>query len=340
MNDDDSPARLYYLFGAARTHLEGPERSSWLARLPASLFAIPVGLFGLAGAWQRIGVYAWPIATDIGDLLLWFASIVWGVSLLLYIFKCSRYPQAVLQEFTHPVQSSLQALLPLSILLAAINLGRPDSVWWLLIVIFALGLQGIIAFHVVSTLATGQLPVNAITPALYLPAVGGGLVGGMAMAALHFPGCGALLFGIGLAGWALLEARVLNRLFQGTMPEALRPTIGVELAPPAIATLAASAIWPELPGNVLMVGLGLAAGPIVTVAARYRWWAKVPFSLGFWSFSFPLAALASAVIEVVQRSGWSQLAGGITLLLASAIIGLLVARTLLILFQGRLLPAE
>jgi tellurite resistance protein len=122
------------------------------------------------------------------------------------------------------------------------------------------------------------------------------------------------------------------------MPEALRPTIGVELAPPSVATLAAGTIWPMLPGEVLIVGLGVAAGPIVAVMARYKWWHNVPFSIGFWSFSFPLAALAGAVVEVVRRGGWPPLVGGIALAVASTVIAVLAARTLALLVRGKLLP--
>jgi tellurite resistance protein len=122
------------------------------------------------------------------------------------------------------------------------------------------------------------------------------------------------------------------------MPEALRPTIGMELAPPAVATLAAATIWPLLPGDVLIVGLGIAAGPVVAVLARYRWWSTVPFTIGFWSFSFPLAAFAGAVIEVVRRGGWPPIVGATALAIASGVIAFLTLRTLLLLVRGRLIP--
>ena len=315
-------------------------KSAWLSRIPAGLFAIPVGLFGLAGAWQRAIGYRWNMTEDISNALLSLTLVVWGILLLLYAAKCIVHFQEVRKEFLHPVQGPLLALVPLSVMLAAIDLGQPGSSGWLILVLLALAVQGVIAIRVVSILATGRIPSKAITPALYLPFVGGGFVGGMTMATLNYPGWGALLFGMGLAGWALLEARILSRLFEGPMPAALRPTIGVELAPPAVATLAAGMIWPQLPGDVLIVGLGIAAGPIVAVLARYRWWHDVPFSAGFWSFSFPLAALAGVVIEVVLRGGWPPWIGGIALLLASVVIVWLAARTLALLFTGKLLPAE
>jgi tellurite resistance protein len=299
-----------------------------------------LGLFGLVGAWRRAAAHGWTLAQGVGDLMLWPVTAIWTLSLLLYAFKCKRHPQAVLRESRHPVQGSLQALAPLSMLLATVQLHRPGQGVWLVLAVLALGLLGFIAWRVLSALATGRMPANAVTPALYLPLVGTGLVGGMAMASLDHAGLAAVLFGSGIAGWALLEARVLNRLFDGPLPEALRPTIGVELAPPVVATLSAAIVWPALPGDGLAIGLGAAIIPFAAVAARYAWWSAAPFSLGFWSFSFPLSSLAAATIEVTHRSGWPQWIGIGVLLAASAAIAWLALRTLILLLQGRLLPVE
>ena len=310
----------------------------WLARVPAALFAVPVGLFGLAAAWRRARGFGWSFADPIGSMLAWTAAALLVVLMLVYAAKCARHAKVVGTEFANPVAGSLMALIPLALMLATVCFGGPGQSGWLLLTLVALALQGVVAMRVVSILATGELPAAAVTPALYLPPVTGGLVGAMALSSLAYPGWAALLFGMGLASWALLEVRVLNRLFEGPMPAALRPTIGVELAPPSVATLAAGTIWPELPGEVLIVGLGVAAGPIVAVMARYKWWHDVPFSIGFWSFSFPLAALAGAVVEVVRRGGWPPVVGGIALAVASAVIAVLAVRTMALIARGQLLP--
>ncbi|HYD94839.1 MAG TPA: hypothetical protein VEC01_05900 [Noviherbaspirillum sp.] len=333
MDNENPRARLYYLFGAGQQ----PRGASWLAHLPAGIFAMSVGLFGLIGAWRRADAFGWSEAAAVADFLLWPAALAWAVSLALYAVKCKRHWQSVVREHHHPVQGSLQALIPLSLLLAVMQFQRPGQGVWLVLTLLALGLHLLIAIRVVATLATGRMPANAVTPALYLPVVGGALIGAMAMATLRYPGWGALLFGTGLSGWALLEARILSRLFEGPMPEVLRPTIGIELAPPAIATLAASVIWPQLPADVLMVGLGVAVAPFVGVLARFRWWSSVPFSIGFWSFSFPLAALASAILEAVHRGQWPLWIGITALLAASAVIAYLALRTVILLLQGRFL---
>lgn len=311
----------------------------WLERFPVGLFAMPVGLLALAGAWRRTEGFGWALALPVASFLAWTAIGLLGVFLFLYGAKCLRHPRTMAMEFAHPLVSSIMALVPLSLLLCTVYFAPAGHAGWLLFTLLTLSVQGVIAFRIVAMLTSGSLPLATITPALYVPPVGGGLVGAMALSTLGYPGWAALLFGMGLASWALLEARVLNRLFEGTMPEGLRPTIGLELAPASVATLAAGTVWPQLPGDVLVVGLGIAAGPVVAVIARYKWWGRVPFSIGFWSFSFPLAALAGGVIEVVRRGGWPPFVGGVALALASTAIAFLGLRTLVLVFQNKLLPA-
>lgn len=313
-------------------------KSHWLERLHAGLFAIPFGLFTLSSAWHRAIGFGWDIASQISIGIFWAACAVWVLLVLSYLAKCVLYPQTVLDEYLNHVQGALMAFMPLSFMMLVIDLGHAGSNAWLGFLLFTLVLQLAIAARVVSLLSHGQLLAHTITPALYLPPVTGAFLGGIAMATLGYAGWGALLFGMGLAAWALLEARVLNRLFHGPMPDALRPIIGIEMAPPSAATLAAGAIWPGLPGEVLIVGLGIAAGPILAVFLRYRWWHKVPFSSGFWAFGFPTAALAGAVVEVVRRGHWPEQVGGIALVIASAVLAILFFRTFLLLIKGQLLP--
>lgn len=312
---------------------------SWLPRFPVGLFAIPVGLLALGGAWRRATQFGWAWARDVGDLLAWSAVILLAILLLIYLAKTLRHPQTIAAEFTHALAGSLMALIPLSFLLCSIYFGTPGHTGWLLFTLATLALQGVIAIRIVAIITTAALPAGAVTPALYVPPVAGGLVGAMALQTLGYPGWAALLFGMGLASWALLEIRVLNRLFEGAMPEAMRPTIGLELAPATVGTLAVATLWPQLPGELLIIGLGIAAGPLVAVLARYKWWRQVPFAIGFWSFSFPVAAFAAALIEVVRRGGWPPAIAGTGLALASVVIAFLALRTLRLLAQGRLIPA-
>lgn len=313
---------------------------SWITRLPCGLFAIPFGLFGLSAAWYKAAAFGWPFASLVGDTLSRLTLLIWSVLLTLYAAKCLLHRSAVMQEFLHPVQGPLIVLLPLSTLLIVV-LHAPVSmeISWAL-VLAAMSIQGAIALRVVTILSTGKIASEMITPALYLPVVGGGFISGMAMAVLNCRPVGALLFGMGMAGWILLEVRILHRLFEGPLPAAWRPTIAIELSPPTVAPVAAAIIWPELPAEVLNIGLGVCIVSAATILVRHTWWSAVPFSAGFWSFSFPLAAFATGVAEAVHRGGWPSWLVLAPLGLATAVIFYLFVRTGMLLARGSLLPRD
>lgn len=320
--------------------------AGWLARLHPGLFGIPMGLLGLAGTWARLGRSAPEAAASVLGVSLAIAALgtlIWAVLCGLWLAKWLRHPEQVHGMWRHPLQGSFLALVPVSTMLvvtyfAPLSAGTPWRVLALALLGAALLLQLAIAWQVVSQLTTGRITAELVTPALYLPPVAGGFVGAMALQALGFHGWAVLLFGIGLGGWALLEARILNRLFAGPLPLGLRPTLGLEMAPASVGALTLAVLWPELPADVLLVALGIGTGPVLAVLSRWHWWTEAPFSPGFWSFSFPIAAYAGVVVEAVQRGGWSVAVAWLATLLASALIGYLALRTLALWRDGQLLP--
>ena len=74
----------------------------WLARLP-------VGVFGLAGAWRRGQSFEWSLAGPVATVVAAIAAGVLGVLLLLYAAKLLRHRDAVVAEFRHPVAGSVMA---------------------------------------------------------------------------------------------------------------------------------------------------------------------------------------------------------------------------------------
>jgi tellurite resistance protein len=312
----------------------------WLARLPIGLFAIPLGLLATSSLWRRAEqALPWAPAAAVAQAVGALALLVLVLLLVMLGLKAMRHGPVLRKELAHPVAGALAALMPLSVLMSVAVFGHGDSPLWLLLALGALALQGAIALPLAARVATGELQATGpVTPALYLPPVAGGLVGALALQALNLGGWAVLMFGMALAGWALLELRVLNRLFEGPLPLPLRPTIGIELAPAPVATLTAATLWPELPAEVLLLGLGIACGPLVAVLARWRWWTAVPFGAGFWSFSFPAAAFAGCVVEAVRRGHWPAMVSIVALVLATGVIAFLLLRTLQLLMAGRLLP--
>jgi tellurite resistance protein len=319
---------------------------SWLQRLPPGLFAIPLGLIGLAATWGRLG-QADPGARALGaglhTVLAALGLAVWALLCVLWLLKLLRHPEQVRGLWGHPLQGSFLALAPVSSLLvvavaAPATHHAPLLLALHMLVLLALALQLSIAWRVVAQLTTGRIGPELVTPALYLPTVAGGFVGAMALQGLGLHGWAVLLFGVGLGAWALLEARILHRLFAGPLPLALRPTLGLELAPTSVGALTLAVLWPALPADALLVALGIGTGPALAVLARWRWWTETPFTAGFWSFSFPVAAYAGAIVEAVRRGGWPLLPAWVAVLLATAVVAYLAWRTLALTLAGRLLP--
>ncbi len=86
-----------------------------------------------------------------------------------------------------------------------------------------------------------------------------------------------------------------------------------------------------------MVVLGIASGPVLAVLTRWRYWAATPFSAGFWSFSFPLAALAGACVHAVTTGGWPVEVALVAVGISTAVTLFLIVRTANLLLTGRLL---
>lgn len=295
---------------------------------------------GLSGAWARLGLANWVISQPIADGLFFVALFLLALLMCLWIAKLVLHPQTVQQDWSHPVQGALMALIPVSLMLAFtfLNVRWPSLSGWLFaLTIVALTLQAVMAWHVVADISMGKTLSEFITPALYLPIVPGGFVGAMALESFGLHGWAALLFGMGLGAWALLEIRILHRLFSGPLPLALRPTLGLEMAPGAVGALSAVTLWPHLPPDAMMVILGIASGPVLAVLTRWRYWTETPFSAGFWSFSFPLAALAGACVHAVTAGGWPVEVALVAVGISTAVTLFLIVRTANLLLTGRLL---
>ena len=145
-----------------------------LVRIQASLFGIPLGLMGLSGAWGRLGFANWEVSAPIADGLFFVALALLALLLCLWLAKWALYPQAVQQEWSHPVQGALMALIPVSLMLALalLNMRWPSLSGELFpLAIAVLTLQAVMAWHVVADISTGKTPAEFITPALYLPTV-------------------------------------------------------------------------------------------------------------------------------------------------------------------------
>ncbi len=310
------------------------------ARIPVSLFSVVLGVAGLGAAW-RAAARAYGTSQWVSDALLVLAAALWLVLLAAQALRAVAARDRLAAELADPVEGSLAALAPASLLLVAAGAaGRlPD----LAAVLFWIGLAGEVALGawLVGRWLVAPPAVEVVTPAMYLPASVGHLVAALAAGAVGYADAGWVAFGAGLIGWLVLAAVLLGRhLSAGEPRAALRPLLGLELAPPATALLAYQALEGAAPDATSRGLLGwslFVALVLLRLAARLR---DVPFAPSYWAFAFPLAALAAAALRQGVAAP-ASIAGALALplfVVANAVVAVIAFHTAVAAARGTLLP--
>ncbi len=312
-----------------------------LSRLPVSMFGIVLGLAGLGTSW-RLAHRVWAMPAEIGETLMAAAAVVWAVLIVLYVAKWLTARDAALSELYHAVQCCFVGLIGVDTMLiagGALPYSRPLAellfgVGVLLSLIFALWRTGL--------LWRGGRDHGSTTAILYLPTVSGLLVAAAVGALLGYPDWGQLAFGAGLFSWLAIESVLLHRLYTApAMPVPLRPTLGIQLAPPVVAAVAYLAVTDGRPDLLAHALLGYGILQALLLLRLLPWIAEQPFAPSYWGFSFGVTALANAPLFMLTRgdTGAVEALAPVLFVLANLTIAVLTVGTLYLLVRGRLLPA-
>jgi tellurite resistance protein len=308
--------------------------------IPASFFAIVLGLAGLGGAW-RAAHQVWDLPAMVGEILMLVAALVWVIVMALYLAKWVFLREEAIGETRHAVQCcfiGLAGVATMLIALAALPYSRlaaellygVGAIWTL---VFALWRTG----H----LWRGERDHATTTAVLYLPLGAGGFVTAAGAAALGYPDWGLLAFGAGLFSWLAIESVLLHRLYTApTMPPALRPTLGIQLAPPAVGALAYLSVSTGAPDVFVHAMLGYGLLQALMLLRLIPWIAEQPFAPSYWAFSFGATALATAPLRMIARGEVGAVAtlAPVVFVAANILVVILVVGTLRLAVQGRLLP--
>ncbi|WP_061958266.1 dicarboxylate transporter/tellurite-resistance protein TehA [Cupriavidus pauculus] len=306
--------------------------------IPASAMGIVLGMAGLSNCW-RVAHALWGVGTDISDILFAVTTLIWAVLVLAFAAKWLTHRDEALAEARHPVACCFIGLVPVATLLVAVWLhGFAEALGTTLIVI------GVVAQLAFSTLRSGGMmrggrKLGDTTAVMYLPTVAGNFVSAMAVSSLGWMDLGKLFFGAGLFSWFALESIITYRLHLGDeLAPALRPTLGIQLAPPVVgataylAVTAGSVDWPFY----AMFGYGVLQ--LLFLARLAPWFLKSGATPGFWAFSFGITALGLSCMRAATLAPGSLFASlALPLFIfVNVAIGALIVLTLRLLWQGRL----
>lgn len=299
-----------------------------LEQFPVSVFSVVMGLAGLALA---LGAAAGDLGLGTAPALAvtLLASVVFLGLAVLYAIKIVRYRPAVVAEWTHPVKLAFFPTISISLtLLAAAWLPHAPGLARALVVAGA-ALQLVFTIAVLSAwLYHTRFEIQHSNPAWFIPVVGNILV--------PIPGVALLsaetawfFFSVGLVFWLLLFAVLFYRvIFHAPLAEKLMPTFFIFIAPPAVGFVAYLALTGTLdPFARVLYHTALFLTLLLLV--QLPRFSRLPFSLSWWAYSFPLAAVTVASSLMSARTGlafFQYVATGLLALLLF-LVGLLLVRT-------------
>jgi tellurite resistance protein len=298
--------------------------------LPLNLFAVPLGLSGLGGAWSAaassLDAPAWP-----SGLLFAVAALAWLVFSALYILSGIRRGGTFGIDLRHPVSGPFAAYIPVIGILLAAHYGSviPAAAPWL-VGIFV-GALAVVAAQLISHWISEGLPQDALHPGYFLPVVAGSFIASIGLSSIGAHPAAIAAFGVGIFFWLVIGTIVTGRLITGARyPLPLVPTMAVLLAPPATGGVAWFLLSGGLPNAIQDALAGVLLIMLLVQLMLIRQYVKVPFSLTYWTFTFPIAASCNYIVRwmaVLRFPGWQAIAWS-ALALGTAVILVIAVRSI------------
>ncbi len=315
--------------------------------IPPNSFGIAFGTVGLAGTWLAAADTGLA-PRAVGDGLLALAALLWAGLLVAYALHVGAHRGTLRSDLAHPV---LAPFLSLAVITPMVLAARGVAPW-----APTLGAVLVDVFLVATVLHgawfTGQLMAGEYTidqmhPGYFLPTVAGGLVASAAAAQVGQHGLATVMFGYGMICWAILGSMILARLFfRPALPAPLRPTLAIEVAPAAVASLAWVAVHGPAIDTLAAVLAGYGALMVLAQVRLVPIYLRLRFGVGFWAFTFAWAAVATTALHWIgeTRPPGGTLWAWLVLAAVSLLVGSIAVRSVVGLVRGTLfarpLPAS
>jgi tellurite resistance protein len=275
-----------------------PRRPALFAKTPPAIFPPILGLLGLAIAvriaFQKLG---WPAGP--AELLAGVAVALWAFAAVAYLGKLARRPGVVVEDLrVLPGRSGLAAMTMGGMATATLLAPLAPGVAGGLVVVALLG-HAALAVLLIRLLMSLPPESRQVNPTLHLSLVGF-IVAAPAAVALGWTGLATALFWLTLPVALTIWALSALQFTQAVPPPPLRPLLAIHVAPAALlATVAGLLGMTGFAAGFVVIGAALA----LALALSGRWLTGAGVTPMWGAFTFPLAALATAMLSVGGLAG-------------------------------------
>jgi tellurite resistance protein len=314
-------------------------------KIPLNLFGIPFGLAGLGEAWSALASEH-HAPSLISEVILLISAASWLVIVAAYlnhlITAAPSARAAIKGDLLDPIASPFASLaLIVPVLLASDGLFPHAAMPARVITDVFIAATVLLGGWFVGEWFVGPVELDRFHPGYFLPTVAGGLVASDGAALVGQQRLAELLLGFGVISWIVLGSLILGRLFfRPLLPAALQPTMAIEVAPAAVASLA----WFAIHGaRIDMVTAFLGGYGILMVIAQLRLlpiYLRLTFMPSMWAFTFSWAAVAATAIIWLQSAAPTGYRVWQYILIAAitAFIGGIAIRTVVAIGRRQFLP--
>ena len=283
-----------------------PRKPKLFARTPPAIFPSILGLLGLGLAARKgaevLGLDQSPLG-GLVEAALGGLMILWLLAIIALLGKILRRVGVLIEDLRAlPGRAGLSAA-TMSGMAAATVLVPYAPRLALGLSVAALALHGVMAVILIVTLARLAPEARSVSPVFHLAFVAF-ILGALPLAQLGALAAATAIFWATLVVASAIWTISLWQLMRTSPPAPLRPLLAIHLAPAALLSLVAGQI------GLPMLAFGFAAfGMVIFLAllAALRWITVAGFSPLWGAFTFPVTALAGALLTLGGTWEWPGL---------------------------------
>lgn len=261
-----------------------------------AVFPVSLGFVSLALGWRNAAdVFTW-ISPDFGNLLLGLSAGYFIWFLMFYLAKVVTRPKVVLEDVrTPPARAGLAAagmsMLVLSGALLPMNF-PVLPVWWL-----GVGMQVLATVVVLNAIWKDSPEVRHFSTFQYLTFVGP-VISSAAGISLGYSGGIVVVTSVSLVAYVILTVGFIVTLTRKPMPQMLRPSVTILLAPVCLFALSYGGLgYAGAFALFYWVSSAVAVGLLFFVP----WMARGGYTPIWAAFTFPAAAFLNVQVMAMAK---------------------------------------